>query len=221
MTGRPDIPHEVKDLSVDAFLGQSQETLSRFGAKLTGYQIHSATVDSGVLRDERVLGAMTALTDSGLLIGVSTSGPAQSATIREVLHLVDSGRVPFSFVQSTWNILEPSATAALRDAAAAGLGVIVKEALANGRLVKGSDVPRLVADLASKYEVGPDAVCLAAALASDFRPVVLLGPVTVGQLSENVRATSFELTTDELVELTGLRQDATAYWAARSALPWT
>jgi aryl-alcohol dehydrogenase-like predicted oxidoreductase len=40
----------------------------------------------------------------------------------------------FDTVQATWNLLERSAGPVLAEAHAAGLGVIVKEALANGRL---------------------------------------------------------------------------------------
>jgi aryl-alcohol dehydrogenase-like predicted oxidoreductase len=40
----------------------------------------------------------------------------------------------FDAVQTTWNLLEPSSADALAKAHAAGITVIVKEALANGRL---------------------------------------------------------------------------------------
>ena len=42
----------------------------------------------------------------------------------------------FSSVQATYNLLEPSAGPALAEAHDAGRTVIVKEALANGRLVQ-------------------------------------------------------------------------------------
>jgi aryl-alcohol dehydrogenase-like predicted oxidoreductase len=51
-------PHEIKDLSFEAFLEQSRETVQKFGNLLTGYQIHSATIDSGVLQDRGVLQAL-------------------------------------------------------------------------------------------------------------------------------------------------------------------
>jgi aryl-alcohol dehydrogenase-like predicted oxidoreductase len=53
---------------------------------------------------------------------------------------VDGVRL-FDAVQATWNLLEPSAGPALAEAHAAGLGVIVKEALANGRLTDRNDDP--------------------------------------------------------------------------------
>jgi hypothetical protein len=51
------------------------------------------------------------------------------------------GANPFSCVQATFNILYPSAADALGDSHAAGRGVIIKEALANGRLVPQGDNP--------------------------------------------------------------------------------
>jgi aryl-alcohol dehydrogenase-like predicted oxidoreductase len=124
-------------------------------------------------------------------------------------------------VQSTWNVLETSATAALNGAADGGLGIIIKEALANGRLVKDAGVPPVVLELARKYNVGPDAICLAAAVALSCRPVVLCGPISVGQLMDNMKASSIELSEDELAELSSLKEDAAGYWSTRSNLPWT
>ena len=57
------------------------------------------------------------------------TGPRQADTIERALEVGG-----FDAVQATWNLLERSATAALAAAHDAGLGVIVKEALANGRL---------------------------------------------------------------------------------------
>src|SRR5439155_6240403 len=100
--------------------------------RLALYQIHSATPDSGVLDDEAVLGELRELRLTGVAIGVSTSGPMQPQTIDRAVELGC-----FDAVQATWNLHERSAGAALRRAHAAGMGVIVKEALANGRLGPG------------------------------------------------------------------------------------
>ena len=46
------------------------------------YQIHSATLESGVLQDEAVLSKLQELKDSrGLRIGLSTSGVNQAKTL--------------------------------------------------------------------------------------------------------------------------------------------
>ena len=48
----------------------------------------------------------------------------------------------FDVVQATWNLLEPSAgPKPLAEAHALGMGVVVKEALANGRLASRNDDP--------------------------------------------------------------------------------
>ena len=48
-------PHEVKDHSAEHFAAQSVETLALLGEYINLYQIHSATLESGVLDDEKVV----------------------------------------------------------------------------------------------------------------------------------------------------------------------
>ncbi|MGW4368021.1 aldo/keto reductase [Nocardia takedensis] len=214
-------PQEVKNLKLATYASQAPASFQRFGSRLSGYQIHSATVESGVLRDRGVLDAMRALADTGVRIGVSTSGPEQSKVIDIVVAMAAAGSVPFAFVQSTWNVLETSAAQALRRASDAGLGIIIKEALANGVLARGNRIPGHVRAVALRREVSPDAICLAAALALDCNPVVLTGPSTVRHLRDNLEAVSVELSNDELAELSARPMDPHSYWMARSALPWT
>ena len=75
--------------------------------------------------------------EEGLVIGLSVSGPRQADVIRAALEVRVDGVDPFACVQATWNVLEPSAGPALAEAHDAGAGVIVKEAVANGRLAPG------------------------------------------------------------------------------------
>ena len=98
------------------------------------YQIHSATLESGVLDDAAVIDALARARASGLRIGLTVSGPQQAETIWRALDVRRDGVRVFDTVQATWNLLERAAEQALRAAHDAGLGVIVKEALANGRL---------------------------------------------------------------------------------------
>src|SRR5689334_22480206 len=94
----------------------------------------------------------------GIAIGLTVTGPRQSETIDRA---VEAG--VFGTVQVTWNVLEQSATRALEQAHAAGMGVIVKEALANGRLTaRGSEQPLL--QVAQDRGIAPDALALAAVL---------------------------------------------------------
>jgi aryl-alcohol dehydrogenase-like predicted oxidoreductase len=214
--------HEVKDHSLPALTRQTAETRSLLGDHLDLYQIHSATLDSGVLEDRAVLDELTRLRDHGLVIGMSTSGPAQPATIRRALDLTTAGRAPFACVQATWNLLEPSAGPALAEASSAGWGVIVKEAVANGRLTPHGHGPATdtLARIAATHDVGPDAVALAAVLANPWADVVLSGAVTPAQLASNLAALQVAFRAEELEELTPLAEPPDQYWQERAALSW-
>jgi aryl-alcohol dehydrogenase-like predicted oxidoreductase len=126
--------NEVKDHTLPTLQRQVAESRALLAPWLGLYQIHSATIESGVLRDAAVLGALARLKGDGLAIGMSVSGPRQADTVRLALEARVDGQMVFDAVQATWNVLEPSVGSALAEAHAAGLGIIVKEALANGRL---------------------------------------------------------------------------------------
>jgi aryl-alcohol dehydrogenase-like predicted oxidoreductase len=215
--------HEVKDHSAYALRAQLAESRGLLGGDLALYQIHSATHESGVLEDAEVLDALGALRDSGVRVGVTVSGPRQAELVRRALAIRRGGSPLFASVQATWNVLERSCEEALREARASGRTVIVKEALANGRLTARGDVGRSgpLALLARDLHAPPDAVALAAALARPWADVVLLGATTVEQLRSNVRALDLHGGPALLARLEGLRQDPVAYWEARAALPWT
>jgi aryl-alcohol dehydrogenase-like predicted oxidoreductase len=214
---------EVKDHSAGALAEQLAASRETLGPHLALYQIHSATAESGVLDDGAVLDALAALRDSGVRAGLSVSGPRQADTVRRALGAVRGGAPLFSAVQATWNVLERSCEGALAEAHAAGRTVIVKEALANGRLgprgAEGRAGP--LADVARARGATPDAAAIAAALAQPWADVVLLGAATVEQLDSNVAAQRLALSSAELAALAALRSDPGAYWRERAALPWT
>jgi aryl-alcohol dehydrogenase-like predicted oxidoreductase len=221
---RLDAPkHEVKDHSVEALCAQLAESRALLGPYLGLYQIHSATPESGVLGDERVLGVLAALRDGGVRVGVTVSGPEQAGTVREALALERGGAPLFAAIQATWNVLERSCEEALSEAHAAGRTVIVKEVLANGRLTARGDAGGggPLSLLARELAAGPDAVAIGAALDRPWADVVLLGASTVEQLRANVRALDLPARPDLLGRLEGLREEPRAYWTARAALPWT
>jgi aryl-alcohol dehydrogenase-like predicted oxidoreductase len=195
--------HEVKDHSLSALRRQIEESRALLGAYLDLYQIHSATLESGVLEDQAVLSELTALRAGGLVIGLSVSGPRQAEVIRRAMAVSVDGVNPFQSVQATWNLLEPSAGPALAEAHAAGWGVIIKEALANGRLAS------------------QDRIAIAATLANPWVDVVLSGAVTVEQVRSNVMAATMQLAPDQLTELAKMAEPADQYWKERSQLAWT
>jgi aryl-alcohol dehydrogenase-like predicted oxidoreductase len=215
--------HEVKDHSVEALRAQLPETRGLLGPHLALYQIHSATPDTRVLEDGAVLDALAALRDAGVRVGVTVSGPCQAETVRRALAIRRGDAPLFASVQATWNVLERSCEEALLEARAAGRTVIVKEALANGRLGPRGDAGRdgPLALLARDLHVGSDAVAIAAALARPWADVVLLGPVTVEQLRSNLRALEVRADPALLARVEGLRRDSEAYWGERARLAWT
>ena len=82
--------HEVKDHSLATLRRQVGETKELLGPYLKIYQIHSATLESGVLDNREVLRELAALRASGLKIGLSLSGPNQGEVLRRALSLVRS-----------------------------------------------------------------------------------------------------------------------------------
>jgi aryl-alcohol dehydrogenase-like predicted oxidoreductase len=201
---------EVKDHSAAALARQWPETRAQVGRWLRLYQIHSATLESGVLDDVAVHHQLAGL---GVPIGLSLSGPRQSDTLRRALTIEVEGTPLFSAVQATWNLLETSAGPALAEAHAAGWTVIVKEALANGRLA----VPGpMTASLGER----PDVTALASALSQPWADMVLSGAATVAQLRSNLEA--LEVTTPvDPDRLATLALDPQSYWDQRAAMPWT
>jgi aryl-alcohol dehydrogenase-like predicted oxidoreductase len=212
--------HEVKDLTLATFARQREETLGLLGRYLRLYQIHSVTLESGVLGDDELLAALASWrAATGVALGLSVSGPAQGQTIERALQLG-----LFDSVQATWNLLEPSAGPALAAAHAAGLRVLIKEAAANGRLSQrgsGPVVERLAAEAARHGErVGVDAVALAAVLAQPWVDLVLSGASTPEMLESNLVALDVSLDPAAIERFADLALDPEVYWARRSGLPW-
>jgi aryl-alcohol dehydrogenase-like predicted oxidoreductase len=218
--------HEIKDHSLAVLLRQYDESRAFLGGHLSLYQIHSATLDSGVLDNRNVLGALARLKADGVRVGLSLSGPRQGETLRRALVItVDSVRL-FDCVQATWNLLERSAGAALAEAHAAGMGVVIKEALANGRLTARNDDPafagrrHVLETEAARLGTTMDALVLAAALAQPWADVVLSGAVTAEQLASNLGALAVALDEEAEVRLRTLEEPAEEYWARRGRLAW-
>src|SRR5215472_12121447 len=207
--------HEVKEHTLAMFTAQLAESRALLGDRLALYQVHSVTPDSPLFTDVPLLTALARLRAEGVIIGLTTSGPGQADTIRRALHLTVDGQQLFTEVEVTWNLLEPSAGPAAAEAAAAGWAVLIKEAVANGRLTAAGTPPQAVTALAKAWDVTGDAIALAAALANPWASVVLSGAVTRAQLGANLAA----LTVGELPEL-DLAESPGAYWAERHARPW-
>ncbi|GGU95706.1 oxidoreductase [Streptomyces filipinensis] len=211
--------HEVKDHGLATYERQRAETDALLGDRLDLYQIHSVTPDSPALTDKDLHARLAEAAAQGLTIGFSTSGPAQADAVRAALAVTVDGEPLFRTVQSTYNVLETSAGPALAEAHAAGLTVIVKEGMANGRLA-APHAPQALRAVAEETSLGCDAVALAWILRQPWAGVVLSGAATVAQLASNLHAPVVDLDADQLTRLATLAEDPRAYWERRGQLPW-
>jgi aryl-alcohol dehydrogenase-like predicted oxidoreductase len=217
---------ERKEHSLAMLERQWPQTLDALGTTPDVYLVHSLTPDSPALADGALLDRLRALAAEGVRVGFSTSGPRQSDVIDAALALDDS---PFSAVQTTWNLLEPSAAAALERANDARWLVVVKEVLANGRLTPqgaaeggstdaaGSPIALALA-LADEDGQPLDRLAIGAAVAHPWADIVLTGAVTRRQLRDDVAAQAPRVLHDRLAELA---EPAERYWSARSGRSWT
>jgi aryl-alcohol dehydrogenase-like predicted oxidoreductase len=218
--------HEVKEHSQEVLRRQWQETQANLGGYLGLYQIHSATLESGVMENQAVLEELARLKGSGIAIGLTLSGANQAEVLYKALEIKSGGGLLFDSVQATWNLLERSVEPALCSAHAAGMGVIVKEALANGRLTPRNREPdfapkrKILEEEAQRLGTTIDALALAAAIHRDWSGIVLSGAATVEQMRSNARA--LDVNMDEKAEerLLALVEPAEQYWGERSDLAW-
>ncbi|MBB4664934.1 aldo/keto reductase [Conexibacter arvalis] len=207
--------HERKELTADQLRRQLDESRALLDGFIDLYAIHSATIESGVLDDAEVLGQLAELRASGVRVGLSTTGPRQGETIDRAVELG-----AFDAVQATWNLYERSAGPALARAHAAGMTVLIKEGVANGRLA-GDAAPHELAVAAAERGAGADALALAAIAAQPWVDVVLSGAVTPEMLASNLaaREVDWDAALEERFE--PLARAPEAYWRERGALPWS
>ena len=202
--------HERKEHSARLLDTQWEESTAALGTRPDIYLIHSVTPESPALRDPLLLSRLQYLAGRGTRVGFSTSGPHQGDVVDAALALPGS---PFTVVQATWNLLEQSAGPALQRAHDAGYTVVIKEALANGRLTDAAAESR-VASRAHERGLSLDGFALSSALGLRFADHVLSGAVSAAQLASNLEAAPLsEPTTD-------LAIDPEVYWRTRSTLPW-
>ncbi|MFG2345541.1 aldo/keto reductase [Streptomyces phaeochromogenes] len=211
--------HEIKDHSLATYERQRAESAELLGDRLDLYQIHSVTPDSPALTDKELHARLAEAATQGLTVGFSTSGPAQADAIRAALAVTVDGEPLFRTVQSTYNVLETSAGPALAEAHDAGLTVIVKEGMANGRLAD-PHAPDAVRAIAEEAGLGSDAVALALVLRQPWAGVVLSGAATAVQLSSNLHAAVVDLDDEQQSRLDALTEEPLAYWERRGQLPW-
>jgi aryl-alcohol dehydrogenase-like predicted oxidoreductase len=220
--------HEVKEHSLAAFKRQLAESVERLGRYLSLYQIHSVTAESKTLEDDALIDAIARVRERGIRAGLTVSGPGQDVAIRRSLEVRRDGVRVFDSVQATWNLLERGAESALEDAHGAGMRVVVKESLANGRLTQENrdedDVlfPAVarIRELAESRGTTLETLAIGAALARPWADIVLTGAATVGQIQSNVAALELAYGPDLEEKLRSAAVSSTEYWRARSSFRW-
>jgi len=142
-----------------------------------------------------------------------------------LLITIDGQRL-FDVAQATWNLLEPSVGPLLKQANALGVGIIIKEALANGRLTERNTTPTfgsklsLLQQQAQRLETTIDALALAAVIAQPWVDIVLSGAATGEHLRSNLRASDVLWDDEAAEQLANLAETPTEYWQTRSQLAW-
>lgn len=218
--------HEIKEHSLDKLLEQWQIS-KKLQPALKIYQVHSATFESGILENKDVLKQLYEIKkQTGLQIGITTSGFHQSKIIEAALKVKLENEDLFDSFQVTFNILEQSTYTILNQLLHQGKTVIIKEALANGRLFKNDKFSHyqklydVLDSLAKKYHVGTDAVALRFVI-DNLEPTYLLsGASSKEQLKQNIKAQNFVLDEEELTVLRSFNTDSQEYWEERSKLSW-
>ena len=218
------IPHEVKDHSVEQFLKQVEETNELVGEYVKLYQVHSATFESGILTNVQAQEALHKFrTERGWCIGLSVSGPNQADVIRAAMNLkAGSSNDPlFDSVQCTFNLLEQRPGPALQEAHDAGMDIIIKEGMANGRIFKHTSIQKF----ANHLKCDVDQLAMGCILAQPFRPRVLSGAVTPDQLISNFKSQNLvDRLKDDPELLASIMRSCVMtsedYWNERSALAW-
>ncbi len=212
--------HEVKEHSLQV-LKQQWQYSQQLLPYLNMYQIHSATLDSGVLENKEALGELAAIKKTfHIQIGLTTSGVQQNEVIKKALTLTVEGKPIFTVFQVTYNLFEQSIAEVIELLHAANATIIIKESLANGRVLRSQTNDALLKTLAAKYNVGKDAVAMRFCMDTLKPAFVLSGAATVKQLEQNLLANTFTLHADEIDQLKKMRVDREAYWHERKQLAW-
>lgn len=218
--------HEIKEHSI-AKLNEQWNVSKALLPNLKTYQIHSATLESGVLSNVAVLTRLFELKHKyHLKIGMSSSGTEQVKIIEEAQNVTFDGEDLFDSYQITFNLFEPSTFEILKQLLAKGKTIIIKEALANGRVFKNDNFQQYqkaynyLELLSTKYKVGIDAIAIRFIIDYLEPNIVLSGASNSHQLQQNLKALNFKLNTDEILKLKSYAVSPEYYWKERSTLKW-
>lgn len=218
--------HEIKDHRLEQLLKQ-WEVSKELLPNLSTLQIHSATFETGVIENEAVLQKLAHLKSVfGIKIGLTTTGDNQTAVLKKAVAITINNEPLFEVFQITYNILDQSLLEVLDLINIGANRIVIKEALANGRLFSNSNYPAYknlyiaLAQLAEKHKVGTDAIALQFCVQTVSPFIVLSGASQTDQLQQNLKTNTFQLKEEEISQLKPFGINAKDYWLERKKLGW-
>lgn len=218
--------HEVKEHSLSK-LKEQWEFSKQLMPYLKIYQIHSATLETGILENKAVLEHLDFLKRThNIKIGITTTGSNQVEVVKKALKITSNNTLLFDVFQVTYNFLDQSLLTVIDELALLNKTIIIKEGLANGRVFRNSQFPHYnnaytaLENIANKYQVGIDAVALQFCLQTVPNSSVLSGASSCKQLKENLKATTFSLSKKDILLLKSFKVTPDFYWTERKQLKW-
>ena len=218
--------HEIKEHSLEKLNGQ-WEFSRKLLPNLKIYQIHSATLDTGVLDNKAVLQRLHQIKkDYNIIVGITTTGVNQVEVLKKAVDIELENEPLFSSFQSTYNIMDQSILQLKEFFLNANRQLIIKESLANGRLMPNTSFKehnglyKYITKLADKYNVGADAIGIRFCLDSFPDAVILSGASGANQVQSNLAAKTFKLQKGEMELLSSYKIDPVMYWGERKRLSW-
>jgi aryl-alcohol dehydrogenase-like predicted oxidoreductase len=218
--------HEIKEHSLDK-LNEQWNVSKVLLPHLKIYQIHSATLETGVLDNLRILNRLAFLKNEyGLQIGITTTGVNQVEVIKKALDVSVEGKSLFDAFQVTYNVLDQNLNTISKELIQQNKKIIIKEALANGRLFRNEKYAHYnklytaLDTLAKKYNAKVDSILLNFCEQTIPESIVLSGASNIVHLTSNMNMNDFKLSVDDLEKIAAFKIDATTYWQERKQLNW-
>ena len=218
--------HEVKEHSL-AKLNEQWNFSKQLLPYLKVYQIHSATLETGVLENKEVLEQLSFLKkEHHLKIGLTTTGTNQIEVIKKAVKVEVNNEQLFDLFQVTYNFLDQSLQEISEELINQNKSIVIKEALANGRVFRNENYPHYdkmyttLEYLAKKHKVGVDAISLKYCEQTITNSIVLSGASNSEQLKENLKLNSFTLSKEDIETLNSFKISPILYWKERKQLQW-
>mgnify|MGYP005725098509 CR=1 FL=1 len=218
--------HEVKEHSL-AKLNAQWNFSKQLLPYLKVYQIHSATIETGVLENSEVLERLASLKkEHNLKIGLTTTGTNQTEVIKKALNVKVNGTSLFDLFQVTYNLLDQSLLEISEELIHQNKSIVIKEAMANGRIFRNESYPHynkmyaVLESISKKHAVGIDAISLRYCEQTIPNSVVLSGASNNMQLKQNLHLNTFSLSNNEIDLLNSFKISPEFYWKERKQLIW-